>query len=75
MIRDSTLPERIAQDNLFPLDEAELRRLGETIQVYFSRQHCKLDVTEAMSPRRSLDPTIEPLIGLSQSNSKLHDID
>jgi hypothetical protein len=48
------------------LEEEELRRFGETIQVYFSNHHRQLDIAgqPLLTPR--LDDSAEPLIGIPQ---------
>jgi hypothetical protein len=47
MVRHSTLPGRMNQgiNDLSTLEEDELRRFGETIQVHFSSQDRQLEVT------------------------------
>jgi hypothetical protein len=69
MVRHSTLPERINQGigDLSVLEEEELRRFGETIQVYFSDQHRQLDVAGCPLSTPSLGTSAEPLIGTPSS--------
>jgi hypothetical protein len=68
MLRKSTLPKRMAESIDDPLKEEELRRFGSTVQVYFSSDRCKLDISGSIpSP-----PHLYESAGLISNEFTLH---